>query len=159
MWFVTASGEIARLWDAETGRQIGDPFVGHTLTVVSAAFSPDGKRIVTASEDKTARLWDAETHKQVGKLLVGQTELLASAVFSPDGKRIITASAKSNYPYGSDWIARLWDAQTGKPIGEPLVRLMFGLNSIAFSPDSKRLVTATRRHGYGTHRPVSRLAR
>ena len=40
----------------------------------SAAFSPDGKRIVTASEDKTARLWDAETGQQIGAPLVGHED-------------------------------------------------------------------------------------
>ena len=79
---------------------------------MSAAFSPDGKRIVTASEDKTARLWDAETGKPIGEPLTGHTDGVSSAAFSPDGKRIVTASA--------DKTARLWDAETGKPIGEPL---------------------------------------
>ena len=38
---------------------------------MSAAFSPDGKRIVTASSDKTARVWDAETGKPIGEPLKG----------------------------------------------------------------------------------------
>ena len=80
----------------------------------SAAFSPDGKRIVTASEDKTARLWDAETGKPIGEPLKGHTDSVMSAAFSPDGKRIVTAS--------DDKTARLWDAETGKQIGEPLTR-------------------------------------
>ena len=79
---------------------------------MSAAFSPDGKRIVTASEDKTARLWDAETGKPIGEPLKAMRDRCVSAAFSPDGKRIVTASA--------DKTARLWDAETGKPIGEPL---------------------------------------
>ena len=79
---------------------------------MSAAFSPDGKRIVTASWDKTARLWDTETGKPIGEPLKGHEGAMYSAAFSPDGKRIVTASA--------DKTARLWDAETGKPIGEPL---------------------------------------
>ena len=77
----------------------------------SASFSPDGKRIVTASLDKTARIWDAATGKPIG----GRSKAMMvciSAAFSPDGKRIVTAS--------SDKTARLWDAASGKPIGEPL---------------------------------------
>ena len=79
----------------------------------SAAFSPDGKRIVTVSTlSKTARLWDAATGKPIGEPLKGHRESVWSAAFSPDGKRIVTAS--------DDKTARLWDAETGKPIGEPL---------------------------------------
>ena len=63
-----------------------------TAAVSSAAFSPDGKRIVTASDDNTARLWDAESGKQIGEPLTGHTDAVGSAAFSPDGKRIVTAS-------------------------------------------------------------------
>jgi WD40 repeat protein len=103
----------------------------HEDAVRSAAFSPDGKRIVTASQDKTARLWDAETGKPVGEPLKGHEGYVLSAAFSPDGKRIVTAS--------EDTTAQLWDAKTGKPIGEPLKSYGFVL-SAAFSPDGKRIV-------------------
>jgi hypothetical protein len=69
--------------------------------VLSAAFSPDGKRIVTASLDKTARVWDAATGKAIGKPLKGHSGYVYSAAFSPDGKRIVTAS--------DDKTARIWD--------------------------------------------------
>ena len=59
--------------------------------VNSAEFSPDGKRIVTASGDNTARIWDAETGKLL-HTLTGHEDRVNSAEFSPDGKRIVTAS-------------------------------------------------------------------
>jgi dipeptidyl aminopeptidase/acylaminoacyl peptidase len=61
--------------------------------VTSAAFNPDGNRIVTTSKDHTARLWDAESDKQIGEPLSGHTAEVWSAAFSPDGKRLVTASA------------------------------------------------------------------
>ena len=72
-----------------------------TDAVMSAAFSPDGKRIVTASRDKTARIWDAATGKPIGEPLKGHEDAVHSAAFSPDGKRIVTAS--------EDKTARIWD--------------------------------------------------
>jgi WD40 repeat protein len=120
----------ARLWDAETGNAIA-VLGGHGSAVESAAFSPDGKRIVTASADKTARLWDAETGKPIGELK-GNEGPVRSAAFSPDGKRIVTAS--------SDGSVRLWDAETGKPIGE-LKGVAGGAETrVSFSPDGERIV-------------------
>jgi WD40 repeat protein len=112
---------------------IGEPLKGHEGAVRSAAFSPDGKRIVTASDDTTARLWDAATGKQIREL-TGHAGIVLSAAFSPDGKRIVTAS------FGGT--ARLWDAETGKPIGE-LTGHAGIVFSAAFSPDGKRIVTAS----------------
>jgi WD40 repeat protein len=69
--------------------------------VWSAAFSPDGSRVVTASSDKTARIWDAASAKEIA-VLRGHDSWVWSAAFSPDGSRIVTAS--------SDKTARIWDA-------------------------------------------------
>ena len=131
---VTASFQTARLWDAESGKQIGA--LVHPSVALSAAFSPDGKRIITASADGTARLWDAETGKQIGAPLAGHEGYVLSAAFSPDGKRIVTASF--------DKTARLWDAETGKQIGAPLAGHEGPVHSAAFSPDGKRIVTASK---------------
>ena len=62
---------------------------GHSSSVNSASFSPDGKHIVTASGDGTTRLWDTATGRQIG-LLGGQTAVFETVAFSPDGERIVT---------------------------------------------------------------------
>ena len=74
---------------------------------VSASFSPDGGRIVTASDDRTARLWDASSGSLIASL-EGHEGAVRSASFSPDGGRIVTAS--------DDKTARLWDASSGSLI-------------------------------------------
>jgi len=80
--------------------------------VYSAAFSPDGKRIVTASRDNTARLWTPRPASPSAIRFKGHDNEVGERGVQPDGKRIVTASR--------DNTARLWDAETGKPIGNPL---------------------------------------
>ena len=63
---------------------------GHEGVVWSAAYSPDGARIVTGGIDKTAKVWDADTGKEL-LTLTGHEGYVLSAVYSPDGKRIATA--------------------------------------------------------------------
>jgi WD40 repeat protein len=106
---------------------------GHTSEVNAAAFSPDGKRVVTASEDNTARVWDATTGIPVTAPLEHQSAVTAAA-FSLDGTRVVTASA--------DNTARVWDATTGKPVTAPLEH-QGPVWTAAFSPDGTRVVTAS----------------
>jgi serine/threonine protein kinase len=79
---------------------------GHTGRVRSASFSPDGTRIVTASEDQTARLWDVKTGTAT-LTLKGHASGVQSASFSPDGTRIVTASYTT---------AKVWDARPVIPV-------------------------------------------
>jgi WD40 repeat protein len=79
---------VVRIWDAASGK-LHQILRGHTSRVVSAAFSPDGKRLVTASYDRTARVWDVA----MGKLLFAlpeQRSSLLDAQFSADGTRLLT---------------------------------------------------------------------
>jgi WD40 repeat protein len=104
---------------------------GHQAEVWSAVFSPDGKKILTASRDKTALLWDKQ-----GKILAelkGHQAGVSSAVFSPDGEYILTASGDST--------ARLWNKQ-GKVLAE-LKGHQAGVGSAVFSPDGEQILTAS----------------
>ena len=81
---------------------------GRQGSVRSAAFSSDGERILTASDDRTARIWDARSGRQIAALQ-GHEGSVQSAAFSLDGERIVTASSE-------DRTARIWDARSGQQI-------------------------------------------
>jgi WD40 repeat protein len=106
---------------------------GHAGAVSVASFSPDGCRIVTASDDRTARLWDSQLGTLIA-VLQGHDEKVRSASFSPDGRHIVTAS--------DDRTARLWDGEHGTPI-DVLRSHANEVRSASFSPDGRRIVTAS----------------
>ncbi len=96
---------------AGVGRPDGPGIVSHSRgtrgAVYGVAFSPDGKRIVSGSGDRTLRLWDAQTGQELFPLK-GHTDRVSSVAFSPDGKRIVSGSG--------DRTLRVWDAQTGQEL-------------------------------------------
>jgi dipeptidyl aminopeptidase/acylaminoacyl peptidase len=109
----------------------------HDEWVNSAQFSPDGQRVVTASEDTTARLWDAATGKQIGEPMKHEDKV-TSAQFSPDGQRVATTVSRpsvlsAQFSQDGQWeattvsgqTARLWDVPiaTGKDTREDILLL------------------------------------
>ena len=109
---------------------------GHANYVDDVAFSPDGKRLATASVDQTAKVWDAESGKEL-LTLGGHSNYVDGVAFSPDGKRLATASW--------DNTAKVWDAESGKEL-LTLRGHTDSVRGVAFSPDGKRLATASYDH-------------
>ena len=107
---------------------------GHGDGVVfSVAWSPDGQRIVTGSDDMTAKVWDAETGQEL-LTLQGHAHVIKSLACSPDGQRFVTGSA--------DQTAKVWDAQTGQVLFT-LADHDGAVISVAWSPDGKQILTGS----------------
>ena len=105
-----AYSEHARILDAKTGAVIA-PLLGHTHFVTNVEYSPDGRLILTRSEDSTARLWDASTGR--GLRVFTDVGGLFSAHFTPDGKQVLTESGGAAFSKlkGNEtepWRGRLW---------------------------------------------------
>jgi hypothetical protein len=106
---------------------------GHLAIVTSAAFSPDGQRMVTGSLDNTAKVWEVANRRLLFELK-GHTDRIESVAFSPDGQWIVTGSW--------DRTAKVWEAVSGK---ETLTFKEHNgvILSVAFSPDGQWIVTGS----------------
>ena len=98
---------VVRLWaaDAAGSYRESQRLEGHLAPIWSAAFAPDGRRLVTAAEDGVAIVWDIADGAMVSRLQ-GHTSAVYGVAFAPDGRVIATASG--------DGSVCLWDADTGE---------------------------------------------
>lgn len=144
---VSSAGKIAKVWDAGTGLELAT-LQGHTNSVWSVAFSPDGKRIATASYDKSVKVWDSTSGKELANL-TGHTAIVFSVAFSPDGNRLASG--------GQDRIVKLWNVnvdaddnlvapveQSG-PGKQAFKSIDDTGGAVVFSRDGKLLASAGRR--------------
>jgi WD40 repeat protein len=106
---------------------------GHTAAVRGVAFSRDGSRLATASQDSMVRVWDAHTGEQQ-LLLKGHGAAVAGVAFSPDGKHLASAS--------EDKTVRVWEIPGGRE--QLILEGHTGeVSGVAYSPDGKHLASAS----------------
>ncbi|KAI0038905.1 WD40 repeat-like protein [Auriscalpium vulgare] len=108
----------------------------HESQVSSVAFSPDGNRIVSGSDDKTIRICDAHTGEMVLGPFAEPTTGVRSVGFSPDGAWVVSGS----YDRG----IRIWDPHTGQSVAGPFKGHSSFVMSVAFSPDSMHVVSGSK---------------
>jgi RNA polymerase sigma factor (sigma-70 family) len=130
------------LWDIPTGKPLGS-VGGHTAEVLTAAYLPDGKTILTAGSDRIVSIWESATGKEkrrfelrpdalkvLGSMLSGRPAMKISAVgLSSDGSTLATAHDDSE--------VRLWDVASGKQLRE--LKAQLPIRSVAFAPDGRTL--------------------
>jgi WD40 repeat protein len=129
----TGAGEELRRWDVTTGKQLGEPIKARgSFRLYGQA---DGGKTVLVGETQSKSLWrwDLETGKRVGAALELRDRSLDAAL-APDGKSVLIGSVASG--------VRLWDLETGKPRGEPLLLVTHGEAVwVYYAPDGRTLAT------------------
>ena len=98
-----ADDSTVRLWEVESGRCLR-VLEGHTDSVLSVAWSPDGQRALSGAWDRTVRLWEVESGRCL-RVLEGHTDSVRSVAWSPDGQRALSGA--------DDSTVRLWGGGVG----------------------------------------------
>jgi WD40 repeat protein len=91
-----------RVWNLKSGKQMGEDWRDGKSQVWSIALSPDGKKVVSGSDDGAVRLWDIDTCKVIAKW-TGHTNIVVSVCWSRDGLRVLSGS--------NDGTVRQWDVE------------------------------------------------
>ncbi len=130
-----AAGKVVaaevRFWDMDTGREIR-ALRGHTGSIDGMAYSPDGRRLATASPDQTVKLWDVIAGREL-RTLARLRGAVHGVAFRPDGRQIASAS--------EDGTVKVWDAATGQPV-QTLRGHTGSIGVVVYSPDGARLASA-----------------
>lgn len=133
---VADSDTTTWLWDATTGETVR-PFIAHTDSVLTTAFSPDGERLITASADGSVRVWYISSGRNE-RYIEGNAQAVNDVAFHPMGEWVVLGSA--------DGSAQLWEVAPAEQTTGPL-RIFEGhtaaVTGVAFSPDGDMLLTGS----------------
>jgi WD40 repeat protein len=127
------------VWNSKSGKQIGDDWRDGDSAVWSIVLSPDGKKVVSGSDDGAVRLWDIDTCKVVKKW-TGHTKGVLSVCWSRDGRRVLSGSR--------DGTARQWEVESGETMPEPIeiiltsIKTGHRLYAVVYSPDTTLIATS-----------------
>jgi WD40 repeat protein len=118
---------------------------GHMANIKGLVFTPDGKQLVSAGEDKVIRVWDLQANKTVrflrGQVGAGSEGKVLATALSPDGS-LLAAGGWMKVPNESDHAIRLYEFTTGRLAA--LLKVHTGaVLGLAFSPDGKQLVSGS----------------
>ncbi|CAE7068610.1 unnamed protein product [Rhizoctonia solani] len=130
-----AAGKELFIIDGYTGQGLVGPLNGHTNTISSVEFSPNGLHVATSSWDGTIRVWDTQTGRTSIGPLKGHALSVESIHFSPDGTRVVSGSW--------DTTLRVWDITTGRMLMDPLEGHIAFVNSVVFSPDGSLIASGS----------------
>jgi WD40 repeat protein len=123
-----------RLWDLESGAQIGEDWKDEKVEnvgIYDIALSPNGKTVVSGSDDGKVRLWDVETRKAIQRW-TGHTGGVTSVCWSSGSDQVVSGSR--------DGTARVWNAKTGETILEIETGHKF-VYTVKYSPDNTQIAT------------------
>ncbi|MCG9129424.1 T9SS type A sorting domain-containing protein [Candidatus Poribacteria bacterium] len=130
--FAAGIGKEIVLWDIPSGERIST-LVGHTGSVSSLAFSPDGKSIVSGNWSDTVRLWDITTATQKKKLTYHRNSI-TKVIFSPNGSKVASISVNEKR-------VNIWDVVNEK---HHTIQVKESTYGIAFSPDGSTIAIGDR---------------
>ena len=131
---IGSSSTTIYLWDVSTGeRKQSLNVTGRRGSVLSVAFSPNGRKFASGGLDSKIHLWDINTGENL-KTLTGHADIVKSVTFSPDGQILASGS--------EDGTIGLWDVNTGENL-KTLIGHENAVESVAFSPDGQTLVSGS----------------
>ncbi|MFP3040601.1 caspase family protein [Treponema primitia] len=131
------SGNIIKIWSFESWQEL-QAFPGYGPVV----YSPDGRRLVCKSLDRTIKVWDVESGQELRTFSAQSSGGLKSLAYSPDGRKI--AGGYSGTGKGNESFVSIWDVESGQEL-----RTISGFSNwqtamtIAFSPDGRQIVSGT----------------